>query len=39
VTVAKPKSTIRVGMSKSGKVVTTKKGSGLLDKALKAVGK
>jgi hypothetical protein len=36
---AKPKSTIRVGVSKSGKVVTTKKGKGFLDKALKALGK
>jgi hypothetical protein len=35
----KPKSTIRVGTTKAGKIVTTKKGSGLLDKALKALGK
>lgn len=37
---AKPKSTIRVGVNrKTGKVQTTKKGKGLLDKALKAIGK
>jgi hypothetical protein len=36
---AKPKSTIRRGVNKSGKVVTTKKGKGLLDRALKAIGK
>lgn len=39
---AKPKSTVRTGvrMTKDGpKVVQTKKGSGLLDKALKKIGK
>ena len=38
----KPKSTVRTGvrMTKAGpKVVTTKKGSGFLDKILKAAGK
>lgn len=35
---AKPKSTIRVG-NRNGKIVTTKKGKGLLDKILKAAGK
>jgi hypothetical protein len=37
--VAKPGSTIRKGMTSTGKVVTTKKGSGLVDKILKAAGK
>jgi hypothetical protein len=37
---AKPKSTVRVGVSKkTGKIVTTKKGSGLVDKILKGMGK
>lgn len=37
---AKPKSTIRKGFNaKTGKVQTTKKGKGLLDKVLKAIGK
>ena len=35
---AKPKSTIRVG-NRKGKIVTTKKSSGLVDKALKILGK
>lgn len=34
----KPKSTIRVG-NRGGKIVVTKKGSGLVDKILKARGK
>lgn len=36
--VAKPKSTIRVG-NRGGKVVTTKKGKGIVDKVLKSFGK
>lgn len=35
---AKPKSTIRVG-NRGGKVVTTKKGKGIMDKILKSLGK
>lgn len=35
---AKPKSTIRVGQ-RGGKIVTTKKGKGLINAALKALGK